>query len=129
MTRQAVPRDWPLPSHAWEALMWLVIIALLSMSARQALGAEPSERLSVEPARPARACSGAPRSSAAAAAGEPSGVDDLLDGLAQVEDPALEDHVAAGSLTAGELALVIVFLILLFPVGIILLIVFLVDDD
>lgn len=118
MTRGAVRRDWPLPASAWEAFMWLVLVAVLSISARQALGAEPGPSVS----------------GATAAAGEVSSdgagdVEDLLDGLAQVEDPALEDHVAAGSLTAGELALVIVFLILLFPVGIILLIVFLLDDD
>jgi hypothetical protein len=109
-------RDWPLPADAWDAFVWLILIAVLSISARQALGAEPP---------PTRAASSAASEVQAA----PDPVDALLDDLAAVEDPALEDHVAAGSLTAGELALVIVFLILLFPVGIILLIVFLLDDD
>ncbi len=112
-------RDWPLPADAWDAFVWLILIAVLSISARQALGAEP-------PA-PARGVASTGAASEVQAAPDP--VDALLDDLAAVEDPALEDHVAAGSLTAGELALVIVFLILLFPVGIILLIVFLLDDD
>lgn len=117
MTRHAVRRrDWPLPADAWDVLVWLVLVALLSISARQALGAEP-------PAAVARPSAAEPSAASLAP------VDDLMGDLARVEDPALEEHVAAGSLTAGELALVIVFLILLFPVGIILLIVFLLDDD
>ncbi len=41
MTRQvARERDWPLPGEAWEVLVWLVLIAVLSMIARQAMGAE-----------------------------------------------------------------------------------------
>lgn len=102
--------------------MFLVLVAVLSITAQQALGAERGPSATGETATVREV-------SATASAPSADPVDGLLDDLAQVEDPALEDHVAAGSLTAGELALVIVFLILLFPVGIILLIVFLLDDD
>jgi hypothetical protein len=113
---RAMARDWPLPDRMWELFVWLIFVAVLSIFAREAMGAEPAK---VEGARVA-VTQAAPAASPQAA---------LFDDLAATEDPALGDHVATGSLTAGELALIIVFLILLFPVGIILLIVFLLDDD
>lgn len=112
-------RDWPLPHRVWELFVWLVLIAVLSIAARESYGAErpqPGAAQSAPAPAPAHLDDAAPTTT-----------DDLFDDLAAVEDPTLADHVAAG-LSAGELALVIVFLILLFPVGIILLIVFLVDD-
>lgn len=54
---------------------------------------------------------------------------ELFSELAKLEDPTLANHRAAGDLTGTELVITIIFLILLFPIGIILLIVFLVDDD
>lgn len=119
MTRAAAAhaRDWPLPRRVWELFVWLVLVAVLSIASRESFGAE-------------RPQAGAARSAPAFVHVDdaaPATTDDLLADLAAAEDPALADHVAAG-LSAGELALVIVFLILLFPVGIILLIVFLVDD-
>lgn len=118
MTRPiaAHARDWPLPHRVWELFMWLVLIAVLSIAARESYGAE-RPLPGAERATPARVVDAAPTTT-----------DALFEDLAAVEDPALADHVGAGSLSAGELALVIVFLILLFPVGIILLIIFLVDD-
>lgn len=51
MTRQAAhERDWPLPAEVWEVLVWLVLIAVLSMIARQAMGAERGRRAAVRPA-------------------------------------------------------------------------------
>ena len=50
----------------------------------------------------------------------------LFDDLEALEDPALAEQTASG-LSNTELILVIIFLIILFPVGIILLIIFLVD--
>lgn len=51
----------------------------------------------------------------------------LFDDLAAADDPTLADHSAKGSMSAGELALVIIFMIIFFPIGIILLIVFIAD--
>jgi hypothetical protein len=115
------PRDWPLPHRTWEIFMWLVLIAVLSIAARESYGAERA----LPAGSDAERSTTTPRVTDAA----PTTTDELFDDLAAAEDPALADHVAGGSLSAGELALVIVFLILLFPVGIILLIIFLVDDD
>ena len=122
--------DWPVPGRLWEGFVFLILVAVLSIVAREAFGAEPRGQREA-PAPGARgasvlADSVAPHRSAVAPADD---VAALFDDVAKAEDPALADHVAAGSLTAGELALVIIFIILLFPVGIILLIIFLVDDD
>lgn len=53
----------------------------------------------------------------------------LFDELEALEDPALASYSASGDLTNTELVLVIIFIIFLFPVGIILLIIFLLDED
>lgn len=97
------------------ALPLVLALSLLTGTA-QAAGVPAGDHVArrASPAAPA-----APRAAAP--------VDDLLDDLAAVEDPALADHVAAG-LSTTELIIVIVTLILFFPLGIILLIVFLVTD-
>ncbi|MCO5172201.1 MAG: hypothetical protein M9894_38380 [Planctomycetes bacterium] len=98
------------------AVAWLLIVALLSFVAHDAVAAERDRGRAI-------ATGGAPASQAAELA-DP-GLNDLFEDLAVAQAPALEDHVAGQGLSAGELALVIVFLIVFFPVGIILLIVFL----
>lgn len=108
--------DWPVPGRLWEGFVFLILVAVLSIVAREAFGAEPRGRREATPA-------------VERAVAPTDDVATLFDDVAEAEDPALADHVAAGSLTAGELALVIIFIILLFPVGIILLIIFLIDDD
>ncbi|MBX3472392.1 MAG: hypothetical protein KF878_36535 [Planctomycetes bacterium] len=101
----------------WGAAAWLVIVALLSLVALPSSFA--AERRG--------AVTGSASPAPAAELADP-GLADLFDDLAAAEAPALDDHVAGASLSAGELALVIVFLIVFFPVGIILLIVFLLRD-
>jgi len=58
----------------------------------------------------------------------PDSDSELFGALEEIENPALEDHVA-GDLSGAEILIVVIFLIIFFPVGIILLIVFLVDDE
>jgi len=31
-------RDWPLPHTVWEIFMWLVLVAVLSIAARESYG-------------------------------------------------------------------------------------------
>jgi hypothetical protein len=53
--------------------------------------------------------------------------EEYLAELAAAEDPALADH-RAGDLTLAELVVSVIFLIILFPIGLLLLIIFIVSD-
>ncbi len=58
----------------------------------------------------------------------PADDDDLFSELAKNEDEGLARHVA-GDLSTGEIILVVLLLIFLFPIGLIVLIILLVTDD
>jgi hypothetical protein len=58
----------------------------------------------------------------------PSDIESLFGDLEAVEDASLASHQASG-LSDTELILSVVFLIVLFPVGVILLVIFLLDDE
>lgn len=58
----------------------------------------------------------------------PQSQDALFDALEAQEAPKLEDH-RAGDLTSTELIISVIFIVLIFPLGIILLVIFAITDD
>lgn len=47
-------RDWPLPQRVWELFVWLVLIAVLSIAARESFGAERPGAARSAPSRVSR---------------------------------------------------------------------------